>query len=83
MFYTACYRLVFFVFRHFFFQFATSFLSAVRWGRQALWLVLAVRLAFLSDQPMCLTTKRGLVISYLLIFQLILQLILLHQVLHC
>jgi hypothetical protein len=33
-------------FQSFFFQFATSFLSAVRWGRQALWLVLVVRWLF-------------------------------------
>jgi len=33
-------------FLSFFFQFATSFLSAVRWGRQALWLVLVVRWLF-------------------------------------
>jgi len=44
--YTACYRLVFFIFCHFFYQFATSFLSAVRLGRQALWLVLVVRWLF-------------------------------------
>jgi len=57
MHYTRCYRLVFNCLCYFFNQFATVFLSAVRWGRQALWLVLVVRLDFLSDQPMCLTTK--------------------------
>jgi len=36
-------------FCHFFFQFATSFRSAVRWGRQALWLVLVVR--WISERP--------------------------------
>jgi len=41
--YSLCYRLVFFVFSHFTFQFATLFLSSVRLGRQALWLVLVVR----------------------------------------
>jgi hypothetical protein len=40
--YIACYRLVFFVFCHFFSQFATPLLSIVRLGRQALWLVLVV-----------------------------------------
>ena len=33
----------------FFYQFATSFLSAVRWGRQALWLVLVV--SWLFERP--------------------------------
>ena len=44
--YISCYRLVFFVFSYFSFQFATTFLSAVCWGRQALWLVLVVSWLF-------------------------------------
>jgi hypothetical protein len=40
MIYTLCYRLVFFHLIQFSFQFATFYLSAVRLGGQALWLVL-------------------------------------------
>ncbi len=34
-----------FIFSVIFYQFATSLISAVRWGRQALWLVLVLALA--------------------------------------
>jgi len=49
MIYTLCYRLVFIHFSQLFFQFATLSLSAVRLGRQALWLVLIV--CWLFAQP--------------------------------
>ncbi len=40
MFYTLCYHLVFIHFCHFYSKFITITLSAVRLGRQTLWLVL-------------------------------------------
>jgi hypothetical protein len=48
--YTACYRLVFFVFRYFSFIFAASFLTAVCLGRQALLQVLVLALACATSQ---------------------------------
>jgi len=43
--YTLCWRFVVYFSRHFSFIFAASFLSAVRWGRQALLQVLVLALA--------------------------------------
>ena len=55
----------------FFYQFATSFLSAVRWGRQALWLVLVVCWLFF-ERPANVLDYKALAISTLIILCLFL-----------
>ena len=59
-------------FQSFFFKFATSFLSAVRWGRQALWLVLVVCRIF--ERPANVLDNEALAIYVVVQFSYVMNL---------